>query len=277
MSKKTASLSVVIIAKNEEKNIEECLKTVVWADEVLLIDSGSIDKTIEIAKKYKSRVIKYLKGNNYSDWRNKGLSKAKSDWILYVDADEKITPDLRNEIIKVISEYAPNLKQKDSQTHSSYTEGEENAVAYAIPRRNIILGKELKHGGFWPDYQKRLFLKKALKGWKGELHEYPEFYNGFNKEVKKLENPMIHLKRETLSDMVEKTNRWSEIEAKLLYNDGHPKMNIPRFISAMFREFWIRMIKEKAFLDGKVGVVFALYQVFSRFVTYAKLWELQQK
>ena len=247
-------ISAVIIAKNEEMMIEDCLKSLTWADEVVVVDTGSIDKTMAIAKKYKARVVKYSSGKNYSDWRDKGLREAKGQWIFYVDADERIPEELKNEIKKIIN-------------------SDESANAYAVPRKNIVLGQELKHGGFSPDYQKRLFKRSALKHWKGTVHEEPVFEG----ELGHLNSAMIHQKHETISEMVEKTNNWSEVEAKLMFEAGHPKMNIPRFITACTREFWHRMILGQAYLDGRVGIIFALYQVFSRFTSYAKLWEMQEK
>lgn len=245
-------ISVIIITKNEEKNIGGCLESVKWTDEIIVVDSGSKDKTVDIAKKHGAKVVKHT-GGGFSDWRNKGAREAKSEWLLYIDADERVTPGLRTEI---------ESKLKDPR-HS----------AYAIPRRNFILGKELKHGGQWPGYVKRLFKKSEFKGWTGELHEEPQFEG----DLGHLKNSLIHQKHDNLSDMVAKTNKWSEIEAKLMYKAKHPPMNVPRFITAMFREFWLRMVRQMAFLDGPIGIIYALYQVFSRFVSYAKLWEMQLK
>ena len=242
-------ISAVIITKNEEKMLAKCLKSLGFVDEILLVDTGSTDKTIQIAKKHKARVIKFSSGKNFSDWRNKGLKEAAHEIVLYVDADERITSKLAEEIKAV----------------------DFDCSCYAIPRRNIVLGQELKHGGWYPDYQKRLFVKAKLKGWHGDLHEEPKFEG----KLGHLKNPMLHIKHETFAEMVDKTNIWSEYEAKLMYDAKHPKMNILRFISAMLREFWHRMIIKRAFLDGKIGIMFALYQVFSRFVSYAKLWEMQ--
>lgn len=246
-------ISAIIIAKNEEKMLSECLKTLGWVDELLLLDTGSSDNTIKIAKKFGAKVVEYNKGKSFSDWRNFAAKKATGNWILYVDADERITNNLEKEISQKIK-------------GDGYS-------CYAIPRRNFVLGKELRHGGFWPDYQVRLFKKSELKKWVGDLHERPE-YQG---ELGYTNEPMIHDKHETISEMVEKTNKWSNIEGKLMFDAGHPPMNIIRFTTAMTREFWNRMIRQRAFLDGKVGVIFAIYQVFSRFVSYAKLWELQLK
>jgi hypothetical protein len=129
----------------------------------------------------------------------------------------------------------------------------------------------MKHGGWWPDYVKRLYLKKFLKGWRGDLHEEPEIKG----ELGHLKNPLVHIKHNKLEEMVEKTNKWSAVEARLMYEANHPQMNVARFCSAMFREFWLRAVRHKAFLDGGEGVIYAVYQVFSRFISYAKLWEMQ--
>jgi len=246
-------ISAIIIAINEEKKISDCLESLSWVDEILVIDGGSKDKTVSISKKYGARVVDYREGKDFSDRRNKGMREAKGDWILYLDTDERVTPSLRDEILEVIKIH--------------------EFEAFAIPRRNFVLGSELKHGGMWPDYQKRLFRRDKLRGWKGELHEEPQFEG----RLGHFKNSMIHLKHDKISEMVEKTNLWSNIEAKLMHDAGHPKMNIPRFGSAIFREFWLRMIKQGAFLDGAVGIIYGLYQVYSKFVSYAKLWEMQMK
>lgn len=189
----------------------------------------------------------------FSEWRNFGAKKAKNNWVLYVDADEEITTLLKDEI--------------SSEIELAEFSG------YAIPRKNFIWGQEMKHCGLYPDYVVRLIKKNKLIGWQGELHEQPKISG----EIKHLKNPLIHRKHNNLSEMVEKTNKWSEIEAKLMFNAHHPKMNFVRFFTAGFREFWKRMIIQTAFLDGTKGVIYGLYQVFSRLVSYSKLWEMQIK
>lgn len=246
-------ISAIIITKNEEKIITDCLISVSFADEIVVVDTGNTDKTNSIAIKHKARIVKYSQNGSFANWRNKGAKEAKGDWILYVDADERITGELKDEILNRIPD--------------------EKFVAYAIPRRNFIFGKEFKHSGQYPDYQKRLFKKDKFVKWTGDVHEEPNFKG----ELGHLENPMLHYKNMTISQMVEKTNNWSEIEAKLMYEAHHPKMNVARFLSAMVREFWKRMILEMAFLDGPKGIIYAIYQVFSKFTSYAKLYELQIK
>ena len=248
-------ISAIIIAKDEEDKIVDCLKSVSWCDEIILVDTGSTDKTVVLAKKAKARIYEY-QGGSYSDWRNEGLKHTKGKWVFYIDADERVTPELEKEIknlINVRSDYGSEI------------------VAYAIPRRNVILGREMKYGGWWPDYVKRLFVKDKLRKWTGDLHEEP-VYEGV---IGHLENSLIHKKEDNLSDMVEKSNRWSEIEARLMFDSNHPKMSLIRFLSAILREFWYRIIKKKAFLDGTEGMIFGIYQVYSRFISYAKLWEMQ--
>jgi glycosyltransferase involved in cell wall biosynthesis len=153
-------ISAIILAGNAENLIKDCLESLSWVDEILIINTGSTDKTVDIAKKFKTQVLTAPKGN-FSDWRNFGAKKAEGDWLFYVDVDERVTPLLRKEIQKVIS------KPKNQ--------------AYAIPRKNILLGHEMKHGGWWPDYVLRLMRKESLKGWKGELHEQPEIKGSVGK------------------------------------------------------------------------------------------------
>lgn len=263
-------ISVIIVAKNEEEKLPDCLKSIKWADEIVVIDNDSMDKTVEIAKRFGARVFSAsdtltLK---YADLRNMGLEKAIGKWVFYIDADERVTPELKDEINEILTSSfdKPRTSQNDRNV-----DGDGRYNAYAIPRRNVILGREMKHGGWWPDYVKRLFLRKSLKKWTGDVHEEP-VYEG---EMGHLENHLIHIKHNKLEGMVEKTNKWSEIEAKLMFDANHPRMNIVRFFTAMAREFWLRMIKHKAFLDGGEGTVYALYQVWSKFISYAKLWEMQ--
>lgn len=230
------TLSVIILqgGKFDEAIYKKCLDSISWADEIIKIDTDG------------------FKGN-FSDFRNLGAKKAKGDWLLYVDTDEIVTPELK----KVIGESINS----------------DNYSAYAIPRRNIVLGREMKHCGLWPDYVLRLIKKDKLIGWYGELHEQPKVEG----RTFHLKEPLIHQKHDNLSDMVEKTNKWSDVEAKLMFDAHHPKMNFFRFCSAGIREFWLRMVIQTAFLDGVEGTIYGIYQVYSRLISYSKLWELQLK
>ncbi len=130
----------------------------------------------------------------------------------------------------------------------------------------------MRFGGWWPDYVLRLIRKDKLRQWKGELHEQPEIKG----KAGKLENALVHFShRGSIEHKMANTIGWSKTEAKLL-NQNHPPMNTKRFVSAMEREFCQRMIKKQAWRDGAEGIIEAIYQVFSVFITYARLWEIQR-
>ena len=254
-------ISAIVIAKNAQELIQDCLESLSWANEIILVDNGSTDRTDEIAAKYGAKIVRVGKGD-FSYWRNIGAKNAQGNWLFYVDTDERVTPELQKEILKIITSLEYN--------------------AYAVPRKNIVFGRQMKHCGFSPDYVKRLFRRNTFKKWTGKLHEEPnyladgEIVIGGKGKIGHLKNELIHLKHSGLSEMVEKTNEWSEIEAKLMFDAHHPPMNIFRFFTAGFREFWLRFVRQLAFLDGTEGVIYGIYQVYSRLVSYAKLWEMQK-
>jgi len=229
----TVSTIVLIGGKYDEILLKRCLDLVKWADEIIKVETDELS-------------------GSFSEWRNYGAQKATGDWLFYVDSDEEVSKELREEIEIELEK--------------------ERFCAYAIPRKNILLGKEMKHGGWKPDYVLRLIKKEALIKWEGDLHEQPKIKG----EIGKLKQALIHTSHRTLTEMVEKTNKWSEIEAELLFKSGHPKMNLFRFCSAGFKEFWYRGIRKLGFLDGTIGVIEVFYQTYSRLITYAKLWEKQQ-
>ena len=246
-------LSAIIITKNEEKIIGDCLISLKFSDEIIVVDTGNIDKTNEIATSHKAKIIKSV-GKDYSQFRNDGLKAAKGDWILYVDADERTTPLLKNEIEHIISSY-------------------ETKSAYAIPRQNIYLGKQMHYGGWGNDYVVRLFLKKNLTEWKNPLHEEPVFAG----ELEKLQNYLVHFSHRDLSSMLEKTLSFTNYEAQLRYEANHPLVVWWRFLRVMLTEFWLRFVKLSAWRDGTEGVIDGIFQVFNSFIIYARLWEIQQK
>jgi hypothetical protein len=250
-------ISVIINAKNEEKFISDCLESVKWADEVLVfINPDSTDKTKEVAQKFKTRIIEQKpREMDFAAWHNQGLKEAKGDWLLWVDADERITPLLKSEIQTLTTGYRSPF------------------VAYAIPRRNFLLGKELKHGGWSPDYVKRLFKKKNLEKWVGELHEEPIFEG----EMGYLKNPMIHLQPEKIGPALEKSIVWSGIEADLLFKADHPPVTWWRVLRMGATTLFDRLVKKTGFLDGTEGWIESFYQTFHTMIVYVRLWELQRK
>lgn len=231
---KAIKLSVIILVgpNSDKKLLDICLKSAKFSDEIVTINTEKIE-------------------GSFSEWRNEGFKKSKGDWVFYLDSDEEISDALRNEVLDIIDR--------------------DPSESFAIPRRNIIFGKEFKYSGQYPDYQKRLFKRSNLKKWVGRVHEEPVYAGSLSH----LKSPIIHHKNLSVSEMIDKTNKWSEIEAELMFEAGHPKMNIFRFASAGFREFVLRFIKQKSFLDGKEGVIYGIYQIYSRLISYSKLWEKQ--
>jgi glycosyltransferase involved in cell wall biosynthesis len=243
-------ISGVVIARNEEKMIEEALESLSFCDEIILIDNGSVDKTKEIAEKMGAKIYE-IQTNDFSEIRNFGLQKAQSDWILYLDADERINDKLRDSIKKVISD--------DSKFS-----------AFFLRRKNYYLGRHE-----WPKIEKmqRLFKKEKLKTWQGKLHESPVIEG----EVGKIKDGFIlHFTHRDLESMLNKTIEWSLAEAILRYNSGHPQMTWWRFPRVMISAFLNSYVKQQGFKAGAVGIIESMYQAFSIFVTYAKLWELQK-
>jgi len=251
MNKIKPQLSAVIITKNEEKKIKDCINSVFFADEIIVIDSRSSDRTIAIVKSFGEKVVTYESDfKDFATQKNFALSKAKNDWVLFVDADERISVDLKEEIQNALAQ--------------------KKFSAFSIRRKNFFFGFYQ-----WPEIEKmeRLFLKKKLEGWSGSLHESPK-YEG---ELGELNNFLLHYTHDDLFSMVEKSNQWSEIEAETIFNSNHPKMAWWRFIHVMLIKFFDSFIRKKGYQLGTVGFIESIYQAFSYFITYAKLWEKQNK
>jgi len=242
-----ANISAIIIAKNEQDMIEDALKSLDFVEEIIVIDNDSSDDTVNIAKKYKAKVF-YDDANRFDSLRKKGLKKAKQDWVLYLDADERISKPLKNEIIK-----ATKLSRKS---------------AFFIKRKNYFLGTRM-----YDDQVQRLFQRDFLKSWRGQVHETPIFKG----EVGVLKNYIDHYTHRDISSMLEKTNRWSEIEAKLRYDANHPPIKVWRIFRIMITETYHQFFKKKVHKYGMAGWIEGLFQIIDKMIVYIKLWELQQK
>jgi glycosyltransferase involved in cell wall biosynthesis len=249
-----AKLSAIIIAKNAEELIADCLDSLTFCDEIILIDDNSTDRTAEIAAHMGAKVIptqNFIALRSFAEKRNFGLKKTKNKWVFYIDTDERVSPKLAESIKQIV-----NSRKQQHQ-------------AYRIQRQNFYFGKHE-----WPFIEKleRLFDKTALKGWQGELHE-TAVVDG---TIGNLEGYLLHYTHRDLTSMISKTIDWSQTEAELRYNTNHPSMTWWRFPRVMLTAFWNSYIKQKGYKAGTAGLVESIYQAFSMFITYARLWEMQQ-
>ncbi len=242
-------ISVLIITKNEEEVIEDCIKsTAEIADEIVVVDD-SADKTPEIAERLGAKVVKN-EFKNFSDQRNLALKHAKNDWIFYIDADERATPEFIKEVKEKIKNANPDV------------------AGFIVKRKAFYFGKDWN----FTDKVERAFRKSKLLGWKGIVHETPSV----DGKMDIVNEPILHYTHRNLSQMLEKTNKWSEYEAKLRFDAKHPKMNLWRFVRVIATGFLKSYIKEKGFKNGTAGMIEATYQGYSMFITYSKLWEMQR-
>lgn len=245
-------LSVVIITNNEEERIKACLESIKWVDEIIVADCDSTDDTVRISKEYTKNVFT-CKGNDFSSWRNEAMERANGDWVLYIDADERVLEQLREEIKEILQ----------NTTKS----------AFAIPRKNIIFGSEVNYGPYKHDYMIRIFKKDKFKGWVGEVHEH----GNFEGELGYIKNPLLHLTHRDLDHVVLKSLSWSKLDAKLRQEANHPQMSGWRFLRILVTELFNQGIKRRGFFSGTVGMMDALLQTFSTVLSYIRLWEFQQK
>lgn len=246
------SAIVFIFWQEEELYIENCLKSLSFVDEVIVIDNGASQKTVEIAKKYADKYI-FTKDKNFATRHNLGAENSKGEWLLFVDADERISKSLAEEIANEI---------KNPKFDS-----------YQLNRINYFLGKKVRYGDRNPDYVTRLFKKESLITWTGEIHESSQVKG----TIGKLLSPFYHLTHRDIFTMVEKTINYSEHEAKLRFDAKHPPVVWWRLIRVTLTEFFNRIIKLQGWRQGTEGWIDGLFQAFSLFVVYARLWEMQRK
>ena len=257
-------ISAIILAKNAENLIADCLDSVSFCDEIIVIDDTSTDRTSSIAERLGAKVFSQTT-NSFAEKRDFGLKKAKNKWVLYIDVDERVTPELKESILEVVEERHSGNNDSDSgQARMT------NFAAYRILRKNFYFGNHE-----WPSIEKleRLFKKSALKEWRGEVHE-TAVVDG---KVGDLEGFLLHYTHQDISSMVAKTIEWSKIEAELRMRTNHPKMSWWRFFRVMITAFYDSYIKQKGYKAKTAGLVESIYQSFSMFITYARLWEMQEE
>lgn len=244
-------ISAILITLNEQENISQALESLKnLADEIIIVDSGSKDKTLEIAKKFDTKIY-FRKFDNFANQKNFALSKVTNEWVLALDADEEIPIALTEEI-------------KDAVLDEQY-------AGYLIPRRNFILGAEIKYSRWSPD--KHIWLwKKDLGKWVGDIHEEVVISG----EIGLLNNSKIHNSHKTVGEFMQANNFYSSMEAKMLFK-AKTHYSFWNMLGEALFEFFIRFFYKKGFLDGIRGFALSYLMGIYKIVVWIKLRELERE
>lgn len=240
-------LSAIIITKNAASTIRRCIESVDWADEVVVIDSGSSDGTQDICRELGARVSVTTDWPGFGPQKNRALDASGGQWLFNIDADEWVTPELRDEIMATIA--------CDGTAH-----------AYAIPRRSSFCGRYMKHSGWWPDYVVRLFRRDAARFSDDQAHERL-LVDG---QTGKLTKPLMHEAITTMDQMLGKMNLYSTASARMLHARGRKASLLTAVLHggwAFFRTYVLRL----GFLDGREGFILAVANAEGSYYRYIKL------
>ncbi len=241
-------ISAVILTKNEEKNIVDCLESLSWCDEIIIVDDNSDDRTLEVAKKMVAKVFTRSLNNIFSAQRNFGLEKASRDWVLFIDADERVSKELKEEIKSKIKS--------------------NNSKGYQIKRTDTIWGRKLKYGETGNIVLLRLARKNNGR-WEGKVHEKWKVEG----RIDVLKNHLDHYPHPTISEFLSDVNFYTDLRANELF-ERRARSN---FISILFypvAKFLNNYFLKQGFLDGMQGLVFAIMMSFHSFLVRGKLWYL---
>lgn len=251
--KKTA-ITAVIIAKNEANMLHGCLTTLEWCDAVIVIDNGSTDDTVVVAEQMNAKVIQ-IKHDSFDRLRTEALKYVQTPWVLYIDADERVTPQLAQSIAVHLETCAPPTN------------------AFSFLRDNFYYGHKMNWGGWQNDILTRIFRVQTLEKWQGKVHESPVFSG----QVVQIPLSLIHLSHRSTTDGLQKTIVWTKIEAELLAKAGVPPVTIWIILRKAILEFWRRAVQYRGWRDGMPGLVEAVVQAINKALIYIQVWELQQK
>ncbi len=249
-----AKLSVVIVSWNMGESLERVLKSVQFADEIVMVDVESTDNSVAIAKKYTKHVFSKKRDYDFVEpYRNFAISKASHDWILVIDTDEVIPKPLQAKIREII----------DNPT----------ADAYFLPRQNLIFGKWITKAGWWPDYQLRLF-KKGSVTWQNEIHSVPEVKGETFKLPAEEDNAILHYNYDSITQFIDKLNNYTSVQAEQRQQKSPQDDFTSEQLFANFRdELMSRALVRDGVGDGLHGNALSLLQAMSEAVVYLKQWE----
>jgi len=244
-------ISVIILAKNEENNIKSCIERLLWCDEIIVIDDNSIDKTKEIAIKMKATIINHPLIDDFAAQRNFGLGKAKGEWVMFIDADERVSNDLEKEIKDIINKYNDDIS------------------GIIIKRKDYIFNKWLKHGES-SDIKLLRIGKKNGGIWKRKVHEY---WDVKGKNII-LSNFLLHYPHQKMTDFLKEINFYSSLNAKQFFNQGK-RVGLIQIISYPLAKFFTNYFIKLGFLDKTEGFIHAMMMSLHSFLTRVKIWQLQ--
>lgn len=249
---KRTPLSVIVITLNEERNIGDCLRSVAWADEIVVVDACSKDATAEVAKKFTGKVfIRTWEG--YAAAKTFALEQTMHDWVLWLDADERVTPELKNEIQTLLQS------------------GTVQYQAYEVARKAFFLGKWIQHCGWYPGYVVRLFEKHAATFSASRVHEKIDYHG----PIGRLQHDLLHYTDDNLFHYFAKFNRYTSLAATELSEKGRKFSFFDMLLRPPF--VFVKMyIIRRGFLDGKHGFILSLLSAAYVFTKYAKVWEVQR-
>lgn len=246
-------ISAVISTYNEEQMIKDCLESIKWADEIIVVDNSSQDKTVEIAKKYTKKIFTRPNNLMLNINKNFGFGKATGDWILSLDADERVELGLKEEIVS-------SIKYKVSSING-----------YRIPRKNMIFGKWIQHTGWYPDYQLRLFRRGKGKFAEKHVHEQLTLSG----EAGILKEHLVHYNYTTVAQFLYKMNQiYVPNEAQNILSSGK-KITWQDAIGFPTQEFFRRFFEGQGWRDGLHGLVLSFLMAFYHFLVFVHVWEKQ--
>ena len=246
-------ISVIVITLNEENSLKDCLESVKWVNEIILVDSGSTDGTLDIARQYTDKIFVEPDWQGYGVQKQRAQDKATGKWILSIDADERVSPELRKEIEAII--------QKDTN------------AAYSMPILPFCFGRFIRHGGWYPAPKVRLYPREKARYGSQQVHEKLE-YNG-EVPIKQLKGDLLHYTYRDLEHYLVKSAHYAAAWAKQREAKGRKASLLQGGVHAL--TCFLRMyIFRAGFLDGKQGFLLAALSSHSTFVKYADLWTRQQ-
>jgi len=244
-----ARLSVTVITLNEEDALRRCLESVAWADEIVVVDAESSDKTVEVARAFTDAVF-VRPWPGFAAQKNFALDHASGDWVLSLDADEEVTPELRGEIVAVLERPASDV------------------AAYAVARRNIFWGAWVRHGGLYPDWQVRLLRRGRGRFGDVSVHESVRV----DGTVVRLVSPLLHRSYRDVADFLARADRYSSLAAADRLRHG-PPVSAAELVLRPLGRFLGMYVLRAGFLDGWRGFLLAVLYAYYVFIRSAKVWE----